>query len=253
MCKSFFMAAAAMVVWTSSFGGAAAEPRNVIPPPPTEPFGLTKTVSPSGGGHSFPEFDKIIANMKAAKQELDDCRNDPDVCSATDQWYNSVVDGAAARKGHSRFEYVNERINAQIQYTPDAKQWGKIDVWTLPVDGRGGGSLDKRIGDCEDFVLAKFGALNLAGELDINLRMVLVYDNIARADHAILAVYNDNAWWILDNRWNKVVEDKELRQFKPLFVVEKSGVQMLTKIFRIGDLINVTPNPAVAQLKRRDN
>ena len=65
--------------------------------------------------------------------------------------------------------------------------------------------------------------------------MVLVHDNAVRVDHAVLAVRHDRQWLVLDNRWNKLFEDKELKQFKPLFVVERDGVKLLYKRFRLSD------------------
>lgn len=55
----------------------------------------------------------------------------------------------------------------------------------------------------------------------------------AAIDHAVLAVRHDERWLILDNRWNALRQDKELEQFKPLFIVERHGVSLLSKIFRL--------------------
>jgi len=44
------------------------------------------------------------------------------------------------------------------------------------------GSLNTGVGDCEDYVLAKYAALHQAGVPDENLRMVLVRDDAVRAD-----------------------------------------------------------------------
>jgi hypothetical protein len=84
-------------------------------------------------------------------------------------------------------------------------------------------------------VLAKYAALLQAGVPDENLRMVLVRDNAVRVDHAVLAVRHDGRWLVLDNRWNKLLGDRELKQFKPLFVVERDGVKLLYKRFRLND------------------
>jgi hypothetical protein len=105
-------------------------------------------------------------------------------------------------------------------------------------------------------VLAKYAALHQAGVPDEKLRMVLVRDNAVRADHAVLAVRHDRRWLILDNRWNKLFEDKELKQFEPLFVVERKGVRLLSKMFRLSDGKTIAPstNPAsrapVSNLKK---
>ena len=77
---------------------------------------------------------------------------------------------------------------------------------------------------------------------DENLRMVLVRDNAVRLDHAVLAVRHDRQWLILDNRWNKLFEDKELKQFKPLFIVERDGVKLLSKMFRLSDGKTISPS-----------
>jgi hypothetical protein len=71
--------------------------------------------------------------------------------------------------------------------------------------------------------------------------MVLVRDNAVRKDHAVLAVRHERQWLILDNRWNGLYEDKELKQFEPLFVVEKSGVSLLSKMFRLRDFDIIAP------------
>jgi hypothetical protein len=54
-------------------------------------------------------------------------------------------------------------------------------------------------------------------------------------DHAVLAVNHDGKWLILDNRWDRLYEDKHLKQFKPLMAVDADGVHYLNKMFRIAD------------------
>jgi hypothetical protein len=76
--------------------------------------------------------------------------------------------------------------------------------------------------------------------------MVLVHDKAVREDHAVLAVRDDSKWLILDNRWNKPIEDTELTRFTPLFVVEKTGVKRLAKAFRLNDRMTIAPSPVPA-------
>ena len=171
--------------------------------------------------------------------------------------YENQTDATTASSGSSRLSRrrpvvavaaesnsSNEQINGQIHYTPDAAQWGSADsdIWSLPIGERG--SLNKQAGDCEDFVLAKYAALGESGVPDESLRVLLVHDNIVRQDHAVLAIFDEGKWLILDNRWNKLVEDKELWNFTPLFVVEKTGVHMLAKVIRINDFVTIAPPPA---------
>ncbi len=229
-----------MILVLASAMCAATDTRSATP----EPFNLTKVVV--AGGQTWPEWEKLMANVQAAKRELEQCRQEPDQCNEAEQRFTTLVTAAASRQGRSRIELVNEKINGYVRYLPDEAQSGKADSWSLPVDASEQGSVNKRVGDCEDFVLAKYAALHQAGVPDDDLRMVLVYDSVAREDHAVLAVLEGDKWLILDNRWNKVVEDKELWQFKPKYVVEKSGVRLLAKEFRLSDIVTVAPKPATS-------
>jgi hypothetical protein len=76
-----------------------------------------------------------------------------------------------------------------------------------------------------------------------DVRMVLVHDNAVRADHAILTVRYDKRWLILDNRWDKLVEDKELTQFKSLAIIDAGGVTILAKQFTLSGKITPPPGP----------
>ena len=57
--------------------------------------------------------------------------------------------------------------------------------------------------------------------------MLLVRDNIARLDHAVLAANDDGHWYVLDNRWTAAVEDSDVRRFTPLFALDDQGVKLL--------------------------
>ena len=81
-----------------------------------------------------------------------------------------------------------------------------------------------------------------------DVRMVLVHDHAVRVDHAILAVRYDKRWLILDNRWDKLVEDKEFTQFKPLAIIDAGGVTLLAKQFTLSSKMV----PATAP-ERRDS
>lgn len=186
-------------------------------------------------GPTWREWRKITTNVEAEMRELAKCRTEPDRCNAAERRFETIVKEARSKNGRAKIEFVNERINGEIRYEPDTAQWGVEDAWSLPIDVNKEGSLNTGVGDCEDYVLAKYAALHQAGVPDENLRMVLVRDNAVRADHAVLAVRHDRRWLVLDNRWNKLFEDKELKQFKALFVVERDGIKLLYKRFRLSD------------------
>ena len=88
------------------------------------------------------------------------------------------------------------------------------------------GSLNTGLGDCEDYAIAKYVALREAGVAAGDLRLLLVRDNAVRMAHAVLAAHQDGHWLILDNRWTRLIEDTELKQFMPLFALGEHGVKL---------------------------
>ena len=124
-------------------------------------------------------------------------------------------------------DLVNQRVNDAIRYKSDLAQWGVADLWSPPLAANDNGSFDTGFGDCEDFAIAKYVALRAAGVPAKQLRVLLVRDNIARLDHAVLAANEDGHWFILDNRWTAAVEDNDVRRFTPLFALDDEGVKLL--------------------------
>jgi predicted transglutaminase-like cysteine proteinase len=220
-----FFAGARFELRAQSDGG---EPFSLVKSDSSEPFGLVKIVAPEGAAKR--EWRKIMTNVKAEVRDLERCRAHPDKCRRAEWEFEAIIGEAKNQQGRAKIALVNERVNGKIRYKSDQVESGVADTWNLAL-----ASLTKNAGDCEDYALAKYAALHQAGTPDADLRIVLVHDNAVRQDHAVLAVRHDKQWLILDNRWNTLYEDKELKQFKPLFVVEKHGVSLLSKVFRLSD------------------
>ena len=115
-----------------------------------------------------------------------------------------------SREGRARLGEINRAINLAIRPMSDLAQHGQIDVWTSPLAtlARGGG-------DCEDYAIAKFVALRRAGLAPDDLRIVVLRDTIHGEDHAVAAARLDGRWLTLDNRRMAMVEDADVRNFRP--------------------------------------
>ena len=100
----------------------------------------------------------------------------------------------------------------------DQAQYGEIDVWSSPLVTFAHGA-----GDCEDYAIAKFVALRMAGISPDDLRIVIMRDTIRGEDHAVAAARLDGHWLTLDNRRMAMVEDGSIRNFRPLFVINQDG------------------------------
>jgi predicted transglutaminase-like cysteine proteinase len=92
----------------------------------------------------------------------------------------AIVKEARDKDDLAKIEFVHRRINGEIRYEPNPIQWGLPDHWSLPVDVESKGSLNAGVGDCEDYVLAKYLVLLDARFPDKDLRILLVRSSRSR-------------------------------------------------------------------------
>jgi predicted transglutaminase-like cysteine proteinase len=131
----------------------------------------------------------------------------------------AIVDEARAREGRARLGEINRAINLAIRPMSDLAQYGQIDVWSSPLDTFATGA-----GDCEDYAIAKFVALRLAGVSPDDIRIVVMRDTVHGEDHAVAMARLDDHWLALDNRRMAMVTDADVRNYRPLFVIDDHGV-----------------------------
>ncbi len=92
-------------------------------------------------------------------------------------------------------ERVNKWVNARVKPISDMEQWGVIDQWDYPYDGRG---------DCEDYALFKRKILMEEGLPRQALLMTVVKDE-SNEGHAILTVKTNSGEFVLDNLNDEVM------------------------------------------------
>lgn len=189
-----------------------------------EPFGLFTFVAPDS--IVWFKWRKVADDIRAQEPALMRCLADDTTCSAAAVRFVAIVKEAREHEGRVRLNFVNQRVNNAIRYTSDMTQWATPDEWSAPL-AAGKGSFETGLGDCEDYAIAKYVALRAAGVPANQLRVLLVRDNIAHLDHAVLAANEEGHWFILDNRWTAAVEDNDVRRFTPLFALDDQGVKLL--------------------------
>jgi predicted transglutaminase-like cysteine proteinase len=180
-----------------------------------EPFGLFASHQAGGG---------LLAKWQGVQRRLDDemvqlalCEGDRDRCaSPAALQFLAIVDTARARDGRARLG----EINLAIRPMGDLEQYGAIDVWSSPL-----ATLARGAGDCEDYAIAKFVALQRAGISPDDLRIVIMRDTIRGDDHAVAAARLDGQWLTLDNRRMAMIEDAQVRNYRPSFVLDRDGVK----------------------------
>ncbi len=183
-----------------------------------EPFGLF--VSRLSGGALRVKWLGVEHKLDDERVQLALCDGDRARCaSPAALQFLAIVDNARAREGRARLGEINRAINLAIRPMSDMAQYGRLDVWSSPLVTFATGA-----GDCEDYAIAKFVALRMAGISPDDLRIVVIRDTIRGEDHAVAMARLDDHWLMLDNRRMAMVEDADVRNHRPLFVIGDSGV-----------------------------
>ena len=183
-----------------------------------EPFGLAASSLTAGGLR-----DKWLGVQRRLDDEMVQlalCEGDREGCvSPAALKFLDIVDAARLRDGRARLGEINRAINLAIRPVSDLAHHGRIDVWTSPLATLSSGS-----GDCEDYAIAKFVALRRAGIAPEDLRIVVLHDTIHGDNHAVTAARLDGHWLMLDNRRMAMIEDSDVRNYQPTFVIDQHGV-----------------------------
>jgi predicted transglutaminase-like cysteine proteinase len=209
-----------------------------------EPFGRSASVLSAGALRE--KWRGVALRLDDEAVQLALCDGDRDRCvSPAALQLLAIVDSARARDGRARLGEINRAINLAIRPMSDLAQYGEIDVWSSPLVTFAHGA-----GDCEDYAIAKFVALRLAGVAPADLRIVIMRDTIRGEDHAVAAARLDGHWLTLDNRRMAMVEDAQLRNYRPTFVIDQFGIMQYDDTPLLADLPGT--DPALAKLAPAD-
>ncbi|MFV0277196.1 MAG: transglutaminase-like cysteine peptidase [Parahaliea sp.] len=142
--------------------------------------------------------------------------------------WRAMVERIAALDDSSRLEQVNTFFNQRIDWREDMETWEKYDYWATPLETMARGS-----GDCEDFSIAKYMTLLLAGTDVDKLRITYVKAHIGGnaldrqyEAHMVLAYYaKPNAEpLILDNLVDSIQPASKRPDLKPVFGFNSKGL-----------------------------
>lgn len=208
----------------------------------SEPFGLS--TSPLLAGAVREKWLTLERQLDDERVQLALCDGDRERCvSPAALQILAIVDQGRTREGRARLGEINRAINLAIRPMSDLAQYGEIDVWAAPLVTFAHGA-----GDCEDYAIAKFVALRLAGLPPEDLRIVIMRDIFHGEDHAVAMARLDGHWLTLDNRRMAMVEDADVRNYRPLFVIDQSGIMQVADPPLLARLPGLNAAPSVAQV-----
>jgi len=209
-----------------------------------EPFGLF--ASALSWGALREKWLDVERKLDDERVQLALCDGDRDRCaSPAALQLLAIVDDGRAREGRARLGEINRAINLAIRPMSDLAQYGEVDVWSSPLVTFAHGA-----GDCEDYAIAKFVALRLAGISPDDLRIVIMRDTIRGEDHAVAAARLDGHWLMLNNLRMAMVEDGDVRNYRPMFVIDQYGAMRYDNAPLLAsatgrDVPPIAPNSAV--------
>lgn len=171
---------------------------------------------------SSAKWSELQTRIRADKATLAACRTGERPCSAAAKRFLAIVDGARQREGKARFGEINRAINLSIRPMSDMAQYGVEDYWASPLQ-----SLGSRAGDCEDYAIAKYVALEEAGVAPDDLQLEIVRDVEHQATHAVVAVHFKNDWLVLDNR-TLLMMNADATPYQYLVALDHGGARTFT-------------------------
>jgi predicted transglutaminase-like cysteine proteinase len=115
-----------------------------------------------------------------------------------------------------RVERANEVLN-RVRYVAAEANWHDANHWETPSEFLARG------GQCQDYAIAKFLALEQSGVPEEALRFAVVRDSLHGADHAVTIVYLDGEALVLDNQAPSVLPDTALPHYTPYYSINRLG------------------------------
>jgi predicted transglutaminase-like cysteine proteinase len=222
--------------------GLAAHPAEPVRSAPdsrsAEPFGISVSLLSEGGLRE--KWLGLARDLEDELLTLERCEKDRATCdSPAALQFLAIVDNAKTRDGRARLGEINRAVNLAIKPVSDLAQYGATDVWSSPL-----ATFSRGAGDCEDYAIAKLVALRQAGIPPEDLKLVILNDTIHGEDHAVVAARLDGHWLMLDNRRMAMVEDAQLINYRPVFVIDAEGVKRYRDALPGGGEMEVVSLPA---------
>jgi predicted transglutaminase-like cysteine proteinase len=184
------------------------------------------------GGELAAKWQGMAARWDSDKATIEGCRTGPCQHPGAARWLEVE---AAARQltGADQLSYVHSRINRSIGYASDFVAQGAADHWASPLEAI------EKIGDCEDYAIAKYMMLRALGRSAEDLKLVVLYQPWSGMYHAILAVRTGESWTHLDNQRATLTSDRDYRGVRAIATLDETGQALLAALPKSATLLQV--------------
>lgn len=169
----------------------------------------------------------VLASADGARmEEIARTRYGEAVAASVRDWRALLVDPAIVDE-RERLSRVNAFFNRRLRFDDDINIWKEADYWATPLE-----SMARGAGDCEDFAIAKYASLLVAGVPSERLRLIYVRARIGGPQssvsqaHMVLGYYPtpDAEPLILDNLVSEIRPASRRPDLFPIFSFTSEGL-----------------------------
>ena len=126
-----------------------------------------------------------------------------------------------------RIVEINSFFN-RLPYRSDYRVWAHEDYWASPLE-----FLEKGVGDCEDYAIAKYITLRKTGVPESQLRLAYVRHKPRSQAHLVLIVeYQDGRQVVMDNLTNALQSPERRGDLEPVYAFNDINLWTLDDDFQ---------------------
>ena len=167
----------------------------------------------------------LAATDGARMEDIARARYGETVAAVVRDWRGLL--GDADGDESARLARVNTFFNRRLRFDDDSVEWKEADYWATPLE-----SLARGAGDCEDFAIAKYASLLVAGVPSARLRLIYVRARIGGPQstlsqaHMVVGYYPtpDAEPLILDNLVGEIRPASRRPDLFPVFSFTSEGL-----------------------------
>lgn len=135
-------------------------------------------------------------------------------------WLN-FIDESANKNEWKKIHLVNNFFNEKIKYKSDQALWQQTDYWATPLESLGTG-----MGDCEDYVIAKYFTLLALDVPEDKIRLMYVRHKGLNQPHMVLIYIeqSNKSPYVLGNFNKKLLPASQRTDLIPIYSFNGQGL-----------------------------
>ncbi len=141
--------------------------------------------------------------------------------------WQHLVSTAKPLVEETKLKRINDFFNQNVAFDDDLSIWQQSDYWATPLE-----TIGKGRADCEDFAIAKYYSLRLAGIADNKMRLIYVKaklkvpTGVIQQAHMVLAYYATPGAepQVLDNLDTTIRPASKRPDLQPVFSFNSQGI-----------------------------